>query len=821
MGKRDNQKNSIRNSRVSLRIEQLEQRMMLNGDNNPAPLADADTDGTLQAAIAPAFFPADAGFDSSLAIAVDDVGPRNFFPRANPLPAMPEEGFQSVEEVRAWVIGAIDTQYEKFFGASLSYPQYPWYGYRISSFVGTLSVAFDADDSLTLADSFSGTNVQVEGVDEADLIETDGKYLYLVSGNELIIVDARDSEDLSIASRVQLKERPTGIYLSGDRLTLISTGARGNPYSSWGYGNLRNATTTVTVLDLADRTAPTQVQKTEIQGSLVSSRMVDGQLRLVLSQQRFTLPSPELNNDTVNGKPYSSGGTYESRADYLNRVLEDAIDSLLPTSRSLSVEGEVLAKTRLISPGELREVLSARTSIATFNVHSNDAGPSDVKTLLTKGATEIYATEESLYVFENSRGNFSNRFSSRATTIRKFDFDADDHSITLAATGKVEGNLLNQFSADEYDGYLRVVTNGASWNSGQSLFVLEQVGNQLKVVGTVDNLAPGEDIYSVRFLGERAFVVTFLRVDPLFAIDLSDPTNPTVAGELKIPGYSDYLQPLGEGFLLGIGRGANESTGLFQEMQLSIFDVSNLSDPQLTQRFSFEGGRSTTSIATGNRWTRGDNDSLAVSYFPSEQILALPIQSAGATWRGGGSSSSIFEQGEGGLQLFFVDTEAGFESLGIIEHDSPILRSLRIGDSLFAFSAGEITTHNLTGSIGQLDSLQLLVGSEIGLTELTDFSPPPSAAGIQATVNPIATTINRGAFVPTVRPSDRSLSVAEKALLSVSSVSSLPTFRNVDSNTEAIDAAFSSEDSTDAEDSRYALDDLLLDELLSVFVGEE
>src|SRR5690606_27236384 len=121
---------------------------------------------------------------------------------------------------------------------------------------------------------------------------------------------------------------------------------------------------------------------------------------------------------------------------------------------------------------------------------------------------------------------------------------------------------------------------------------------------------------------ERAYVVTYRKVDPLYVVDLSDPTEPVITGELKIPGYSDYLQPIDENHMLAIGRGANESTGLFQELQLSVFDVTDPNDPQLAHRHSFGGGRSTATIATGDEWTRGDGDHHAVSYFADAGILA-------------------------------------------------------------------------------------------------------------------------------------------------------------------------------------------------------
>ncbi len=667
---------------------------------------------------------------------------------------LPEDDFQSVNDVRDWIAQVADEHLGDLFGTTYTKE-------RMKSWFHSWNVDFDRlflndviyradiqqvpfafavanlasstmDSTMELSISsgdFSATNVQVQGVDEADLVEIDGKYVYIISGNELIIVDTGDSENLTVASRVRLEGRPQGMYLSGDRLTLVSSGQK----------------TTVTVLDLSDREAPTFVQKTELNGSLVSSRMVDGELRLVLQNYKSWPPRyfSGLKSQLVDvSESDVATYQYQTRSEYLERVENEVLNEIFPAYRSLSVVGELIDQGLLVDTAEIlgNRHRDANTiiSIVTFDVHDDESGPTASKSVFTNGAAEIHATEQSLYVFGRS-----NNYSNPETTIWKFDFDGDDHSIKLAAKGSVEGTLLNQFAADEHDGYLRVVTTGRSWRSGQAMVVLEQVGSHLKVVGSVENIAPGERLHSVRFMGDQAFVVTFKKVDPLFAIDLSDPENPTIAGELKIPGYSDYLQPLDENHLLGIGRDADITGGLFRELQISIFDVSDLDDPQLAHRYSFDGGRSTASIATGGRWSLGDGDHHAVGYFPSAEILAIPIFSADQRggFRGGVDNTPIFGSQEGGLQVFSVNVEDGFEPLALIEHDSPILRSLRIGDALLAFSAGEISSHDITDPATQMDSLELLVGSDIELVELKAFHAGPSAADLQAVAYRVSASI--------------------------------------------------------------------------------
>ena len=269
-----------------------------------------------------------------------------------------------------------------------------------------------------------------------------------------------------------------------------------------------------------------------------------------------------------------------------------------------------------------------------------------------------------------------------------------------------------------------------------------QVGKRLHVVGELGGIAANEVLYSVRFMGERAFFVTFRKVDPLFAVDLSDPTDPALLGELHVPGYSDYLQPIDEDHLLAIGRGANESTGLFEELQVSIFDVSDMVNPQLLHRYSFDAGRSTATPAIGDRWQRGDGDHHAVGYYPADQIFTLPIYSAdqfASLWNGLDNTPQ-FALGNGCLQVFRIDVDSGFTPLGLIEHDTLVERSVRVGDHLYAISSGAISVHELTNPDIELGRIDIGASAD-QLVELTMYS----ALANQLV---LASGQARGAFAP-------------------------------------------------------------------------
>jgi uncharacterized secreted protein with C-terminal beta-propeller domain len=658
--------------------------------------------------------------------------------------------FGSKAAFEAWLIETAVAQYGNMFGQR-SYGYGGWHHWmpRIDWDTPMLLGATDV-----ISTNFSQTNLQEAGVDEADLIETDGSYLYIISGEDLVIVRAGVGEDLEVVSRVHIGGRPAGMFLSGDRLAIVSENTQhdyfNNGWREWltiDMAHSLNPTspkTTVTIFNLGDRTDPSMVQKSEMDGRLVASRVVDGELRLVLSND-FRLPPPIAKpvateqrippKYLAEGQPMMTFGiigdvwlpnnygqeyVYETKDEYLERVRDSVLDTFLPRVRNLDSAGEIRSERALVDAAKLYRPESPSetsiTTIATFNLASNRRGPVATESIFTNGAPQVYATADSTYLFAQKPYDWSSNSYTPSTQIWKFDFNGGRNGIKLAARGVVDGTVLNQFAADEENGFLRVVTE--SWTtSGHEVHVLQQVGRQLEVVGSIADIASGERLYSVRFLGNRAFFVTFRQTDPLYAVDLSDPTSPRLMGELHIPGYSDYLQPIDENHLLAIGRGANESNGQFEELQVSIFDVSDLTNPRLVHRYSFDGGRTTSTPATGNRWTRGDGDHHALSYFAEEQILALPIFSE-HDWDP--QNTSLFTPGEGGLQVFKIDVETGFTSLGVIEHETLVNRSLRIGEQLFAISAGTVSVHELENPTTRLGEVSILAppGSPVRSPEL-------------------------------------------------------------------------------------------------------
>ena len=281
-------------------------------------------------------------------------------------------------------------------------------------------------------------------------------------------------------------------------------------------------------------------------------------------------------------------------------------------------------------------------------------------------------------------------FTDASTATNIYQFDLGDASVPLVAMGSVPGLTLNQFSLDEHDGVLRVATtNGFGDRASSGVHVLSAFGGNLQSVGSVSGLAPGERIFSVRFIGDVGYLSTFRQVDPLFVIDLANPARPRVVGELKIPGFSSYLHPLDATHLLGVGRDVDPDTGRVLGLQLSIFDVSDPTAPRRPATYTFPGDG-------WGSWSAALWDHRALSWFPGQSILTLPVQQ-GSWWDGGS-----------GLEVFKVDPAGdGFTALGTITHETPVERGLRIGEFLYSVSAGEVKVHRLLDPNEEVASVRL------------------------------------------------------------------------------------------------------------------
>ncbi|MCK4757791.1 MAG: beta-propeller domain-containing protein [Thermoplasmata archaeon] len=397
--------------------------------------------------------------------------------------------------------------------------------------IGSPSLSFsfdDADGSSKLGGDYSSTNVQVDGVDEGDIVKTDGNYAYIVSSDRstLMIIDVRPAEEMKIITRIKMDSSIVDIYLVGDKLVMIGQSYffEGGLYrSSYQYSN--QPVIDIQVLELNDRVNVTQARNETLKGHYHTSRIIDDHLYLVSTISGYTLRAEK--------------------------------ELPIPANRTYCIEND--------------EVSQQFTSFMSMNIEDNTT-ESKVATILMSTASNIYVSSGNIYITHMDYGNhddwvWNDGRRTQATVIHKLSLDGD--TISYVTSGKVPGYLLNRYSMDEFGGYFRVATT-TNWGSSNQVYVLDY---DLEIVGSIEDIAPGERIYSARFVGEKAYLVTFRQVDPFFVIDLSDPEDPEILGELKIPGYSDYLHPYDENHIIGIGKDG-------RSVKVSLFDVTDVENPK-------------------------------------------------------------------------------------------------------------------------------------------------------------------------------------------------------------------------------------------------
>ena len=506
------------------------------------------------------------------------------------------------------------------------------------------------DDSGAGGPDFSGTNVQVIGVDEPDIVKTDGRRIITVRDGTLTVVDVTGDEP-AITGRVLLGERWGGeLLLHGDRVLVINNhyGTIG-PLAADAVGRYSRD---IVIIDeiLLDGT-PRRGRSLHVEGRYVSSRSIDGTARVVLvsypSDLGFVYPQ------NPKGEPIA---TYANRKVVAQSTLEDWLPDyrVVSSEGTVTEEGQILACDRVYVPSQFSGFGSL--AVLTFDL-DEPLTLGDGASTFAAGET-VYASHHNLYVATNTwlpqpffddddwLRDVDQRY---RTSLHKFSLTPGGPAV-YEASGSVKGHLLNQFSLHEHDGHLFVaVTDGSPWGANRQseslILALTQRDDVLAVVGSVGDMGRGERIYSVRYIGDRAYVVTFRQVDPLYVVDLADPTAPAVLGELKIPGYSSYLHPVGDGLLVGIGRDADD-TGRIRGFKASLFDVSDPAAP--------------TEIDT---WTLADAESSvewdhrAFLWWAPENLMIVPVWS----WRN--------EVPSGGA-VFEVTREGGLDYQGLITHST-------------------------------------------------------------------------------------------------------------------------------------------------------
>ena len=531
------------------------------------------------------------------------------------------------------------------------------------------------NEAATSAEDFSKTNVQVEGVDEADIVKTDGNFIYYLTNSALTITDVNN---VKLVSKVEFDNKefePQEIFLKDNKIVII--GITNHETEEKNIANTEcyyptNETYTVAkIYNIDDRENPKLERTVEIEGYYLSSRMIGDNVYLISNKYIYAYLCKDYKQSQLDEE--------EFKPQYIDTATGEEIKSIGFDCIYYIPEFE---DTNYLN-------------IAAFNITNNE--PANITSYLG-GGSQVYSSATNLYI---TRTKYNYDDGSEINT-EIYKFNLKDATCTFSKTGKVPGSVLNQFSMDEKDGYFKIATtDSTSWNSESNTNNLYVLNENLEIVGKVEGLAPGERIYSVRFMGNRAYMVTFVETDPLFVIDLTEPTNPTVLGELKIPGYSTYLHPYDENHLIGFGENTklvNYGYGdqvVTDGMKIALFDVTDPNNP--TEMYSVNiGGKGTYSELLYNH--------KALLFSKEKNIIAFPISITGEDYE------VTFQ----GAIVYGLSLENGFEEKGRItniENDinkyyprNSIQRIIYINDTLYTLSrnlikATDMNTMEPKGSI--------------------------------------------------------------------------------------------------------------------------
>lgn len=604
----------------------------------------------------------------------------------------------------------------QLFLTSSTYERRNYYGpieVATSAQVGAPASRTAAADSATPTTDFSTTNIQVEGVDEADILKNDGKYIYTITGGKIAILEAYPAAEMKLLTTINDSTTTfSNIFIAGDKLV-----AFGSDQFDWGpiviaeqtrlgiepqqdsgssgAGEIQTdragiaiapspgvvrpeiypypyygSSSVVKVYDISDRSAPQLLKTINYKGNYVSSRLigskvylitaepvyyglprplyaVDGDVRAMQPQEitYFDYPFDSYQFTTVLGIDLNNLQGEEQRKVVLmggSQTIFVSLDNAYITFTKYNYFQPVWPAYEKVVLLEMSEEFREKI----YAIDSADTPQWRKENLNVQVAKDYLSTlndsqqQQDLYqqIYQEQEMLARNYTPTETTSIHKFSLSsafALGNAIVYEGEGSVPGHILNQFSMDEKDGLLRIATttgqlsrDASQPSTTNNLYVLStwhgiESGGGLSVVGKIEGLAPGESIYSARFLGNRAYLVTFKKVDPLFVIDLSEPTNPQLLGKLKIPGYSDYLHPYDENHLIGLGKDAVPSEqgdfAWYHGVKLTMFDVSNVSNPVELATYKI-GDRGTESAAL--------HDHHAFLFSRSRNLLVLPIRLA-------------------------------------------------------------------------------------------------------------------------------------------------------------------------------------------------
>ncbi len=531
---------------------------------------------------------------------------------------------------------------------------YYWGGGIDRPMIGDVVFAEEGGAGLSMDNSvdtsYSTTNTQVSGVDEGDIVKNDDEYAYIASSDRrsLFIIDAYPAENARIVSEIQTQGTIQDIYIVQDLLIVIEqTYYFEGGYQDSNYMYSDNPTVFVKVFDIENREEPVLFKNATMTGHFSTSRIIDDCLYLITDHYNY--------------------GIYED-------------------------EGQLPLPIDCLYYMEDENAYYSLTNFLTMDFTDADSNP-NVMGIYMSSASTIYVSQKNIYINHMQPQSYGEGWDwedyDESTVIHRIGIQGQ--GLKYRARGEVPGWVLNRYSMDEHNGHFRIATTkGWSWGAGedQSRNMVSVLNMALNETGILDNIAPGEQIYSARFMGQRCYLVTFRQIDPFFVIDLHDAENPEILGELKIPGYSSYLHPYDENHIIGLGKDGSS-------VKISLFNVTDVSNP--TELANIQVGNDySNSIALNNPH--------AFTFDYEKNLLVIPVYQYSYSYYGEGSDSGY------SAMVFHVSPD-GITQEATIEHpeqrqnddywygsyyaSNPVSRSFFIGDTLYTVSNTHLKANNL------------------------------------------------------------------------------------------------------------------------------
>lgn len=539
----------------------------------------------------------------------------------------------------------------------------------IESFDSTI---LKSENNISLAETAnqysSETNTQVKNVDESDIVKVYKNYIYYITSEKVVIIDATNVEKSDKIAEINYEEDefyPKEIYVKNNKLIVV--GSENLSYTAEcktfsediediSYNNFNTSKTGIIIYDISNINDPKEIRRVMVQGNYISSRMIENNIYFVANQYINTIQIrlneiKDLNEDNYKIKYEDTVINQEEKNIGFDKIynLEDSEDTSYLILAGLNIENE-------------EEV--------------------DIKTFLGAGQY-VYSSEKNMYIATN-KIKYGEGYEILRNTTNILKFELNNGKIKYKAETEIEGQVNNQFSMDENEEYFRIATtSGKLWNmdenTSNNLYILN---DRLEEVGKVTGFAKSEKIYSVRYIGDKAYVVTVKETDPLFVIDLSNITNPQILGELKLPGYSTYLHPYDETHIIGFGYETKENgTRIINDgLKMVMFDVSDLTNPKVLFKIKVGNNKYTYSELLYNH--------KALLFSKEKNIIAFPLYSS--------EGSKSYSR----AAVYEIDLEKGFSLKGEIgevtsEYKRHVERIVIVNDTFYTLSKGIIKVANM------------------------------------------------------------------------------------------------------------------------------